>query len=72
MKMNMAALKTLELKLAEYIRENEAIAEHTSENTNCSSGCMAYCNGTCNHRCGGDCGGTCTLVNYRRNERNLT
>lgn len=56
MKMNMDALKALELKLAEYSKANGAIAEHTSENKNgCSSGCTAGCVGSCHHSCSGSC-----------------
>ena len=54
MKMNMDALKALELKLAEYGKENGAIAEHVSENVNgCNSGCFNSCYGSCTHSCAG-------------------
>lgn len=58
MKMNMDALKVLELKLAEYSKENGAIAEHTSSNTNlcgCSGTCFADCSGSCKRSCSGAC-----------------
>lgn len=56
MKMNMDALKALELKLVEYSEENGAIAEHESANTNgCQSGCTAGCVGSCYHDCAGSC-----------------
>lgn len=47
MKINMEALKALELKLAEYNKKNGAIAEHTSANANCAAGCMGACHGNC-------------------------
>ena len=48
MKMNMDALKALELKLAEYSKANGAIAEHESENQNgCSSKCIGACYMSC-------------------------
>lgn len=34
MKMNLDALKTLEIKLAEYSKANGVIAEHVSDNMN--------------------------------------
>lgn len=56
MKMNMDALKALELKLAEYSKENGAIAEHKSLSANsCKSGCTGDCVGTCYHTCAGSC-----------------
>ena len=55
MKMNMDALKALELKLAEYSEENGAIAEHESSHAN--AGCFD-CTGRCSG-CSGSCGGTC-------------
>ena len=51
MKMNMDALETLELKLAEYSKANGAIAEHESANANCS--CSGSCSGTCSGSCDG-------------------
>ena len=60
MKMNMDALKALELKLAEYSQENGAIAEHTSSNMNdcnCSGKCISTCQGTCRNACTGSCRG---------------
>ncbi len=56
MKMNMEALKALELKLTEYSKENGAIAEHESSNQNChcSAGdCFGACSGTCIGSCRG-------------------
>lgn len=60
MKMNLDALKALELKLAEYSTENGAIAEHTSANTNndCISGCTFSCIGSCSNSCAGSCKGS--------------
>ena len=58
MKMNMEALKALELKLAEYSKENGAIAEHESANQNCSHGCYTSCIGSCEHSCSGSCKGS--------------
>lgn len=64
MKMNLDALKALELKLAEYGKENGSIAEHDSSNGNtygsascgsCSGGCMFGCEGSCKHSCAGSC-----------------
>ena len=51
MKINIDALKALELKLAEYSKENGVIADHTSNNTNCS--CSGSCSGTCSGSCDG-------------------
>ena len=59
MKMNMDALKALELKLAEYTKTNGAIAEHKSANTNCSNGCIGQCYGDCSGTCYSSCSGTC-------------
>jgi hypothetical protein len=56
MKMNIDALKALELKLAEYSEENGTIAEHNSENANCG-GCTGTCVDTCYGRCSGGCAG---------------
>ncbi|MBR1805098.1 MAG: hypothetical protein IJ774_01790 [Selenomonadaceae bacterium] len=53
MKMNMDALKALELKLAEYSKENGAIAEHKSENKNGCSNCFNECYGSCKNTCAG-------------------
>ena len=65
MKMNMEALKALELKLAEYSKESGAIAEHDSSGMNlygvgngcgaCSGSCLGQCQGTCNYTCSGSC-----------------
>lgn len=60
MKMNLDSLKALELKLAEYRKENGVIAEHESSNTNgygstscgtCYGGCMFGCDGGCKDGC---------------------
>ena len=49
----MEALKALELKLAEYSKDNGAIAEHESSNKN---GCNAAdCAGSCWTSCSGGC-----------------
>ena len=61
MKMNMDALKALEFKLAEYSKENGAIAEHESSNVNCyncKSQCLASCSGSCSGTCSGACRGS--------------
>ena len=58
MKMNMDALKALELKLAEYSKANGAIAEHESANIGCD-GCSASCNGNCQNCCKGTCQYSC-------------
>ena len=56
MRMNIDAIKALELKLAEYSKENGTIAEHVSENVNsCKSGCTGGCVGSCYHDCAGSC-----------------
>lgn len=59
MKMNTDALKTLELKLAEYSKSNGAIAEYASVNTNCSAVCNGTCSGGCKGLCKSGCGGGC-------------
>ena len=58
--MNMDALKELELKLAEYSKENDTIAEHKSLNNNDS-----ICNGTCAGVCTGGCYGGCVGTGSR-------
>ena len=62
MKMNIEALKALELKLAEYSKENGAIAEHESKIddygcTACNSNCQWRCDGSCKNTCSGGCSG---------------
>ena len=57
MKMNLDAVKVLEFKLTEYVRENGAISEHESENMNCRMACMGSCAGTCKSMCTNACGG---------------
>ena len=47
MKMNIDALKALELKLAEYAKANGTISEHESSNSNCHSFCASNCSGYC-------------------------
>ena len=59
MKMNMDALKALELKLAEYSKTNGAIAEHESANSNCHSSCSNNCSGHCQGSCDNTCYGKC-------------
>lgn len=61
MKMNMDALKALELKLAEYSQTNGVIAEHNSSNINChcQGGCQGNCHGTCKGGCKEGCIGSC-------------
>lgn len=64
MKMNLEALKLLELKLAEYSKVNGAIAEHESSNTNaacvgCTGHCSGGCSGSCQSSCSGGCRGGC-------------
>ena len=60
MKMNIDALKALELKLAEYSKENGAIATHESANTNCRAVCGVTCSGGCTGGCSATCGVTCS------------
>ena len=61
MKMNMDALKALELKLAEYSEKNGTIATHNSANMNicqCTGlGCGTQCSGACSGSCSGGCSG---------------
>lgn len=59
MKMNLDALKALELKLAEYGKENGAIAEHESANKNTCFNCEAKCRASCSVDCYGSCSGSC-------------
>ncbi len=56
MKINIDALKALELKLAEYSKANGAIAEHKSEIMN---GIGCFCQGTCGSECVGSCHYSC-------------
>ena len=58
MKMHMETLKELELKLAEYRKENGTIAEHKSVNMNACKDCYATCYGSCKDSYVGDCHGT--------------
>ena len=60
MRMNTEALKALKLKLAEYSKENETIAEHASLSMNrfCLD-CAGNCRGLCAVGCGGACASTC-------------
>lgn len=56
MKINIETLKTLELKLAKYSKENGTIAEHVSENVNsCRGICKGSCSGTCQYLCVSAC-----------------
>lgn len=55
MKMNLDALKALELKLDEYSKENGAIAEHESSNINGCKNCFNECLGSCKNTCAGSC-----------------
>ena len=62
MRMNIDAIKTLELKLDEYSKENGVIAEHVSGNMNyhevgCNT-CVGKCTGTCDNTCAGSCKGS--------------
>ena len=60
MEINMDALKALELKLAEYGKENGAIAEHESANMDycqCTGHCGTECTGSCHNSCSGSCSG---------------
>ena len=62
MRMSIDAIKTLELKLAEYSKENGVIAEHASGNMNyhevgCNT-CVGKCTGTCDNSCAGSCKGS--------------
>ena len=61
MKMNMDALKALELKLAEYGKENGIISTHESASMNycqCTGlGCGTQCSGACSGSCAGGCSG---------------
>ena len=59
MQMNMEALKALKLKLAEYSKENGAIAEHVSSNMNVCFNCEARCKASCSADCYGSCSGGC-------------
>ena len=59
MKMNMDALKALELKLAEYSKENGAIAKHESANANYCYDCNNSCSGGCVGECWRSCSGSC-------------
>ena len=53
MKINVDALKALELKLAEYSKANGSISEHRSlsNNNTCHPGCRGTCDTTCVHGC---------------------
>ena len=56
MQLNKEALKSLELKLAAYSKENGVIAEHASSNMNsCNRGCFNQCDGSCKSTCSGSC-----------------
>jgi len=53
MELNKDALNTLELKLAEYGKENGGISIHESMNNNdfCHPGCSGTCDANCSHGC---------------------
>lgn len=57
MKINVDALKALELKLADYGKANGVIAEHVSDNMNKCSGCSGSCSGSCKGNCTSSCSG---------------
>lgn len=57
MKMNLEALKALELKLNEYSKVNGPIAAHQSMNSNTCTDC--YSGGGCKGNCRGTCIGGC-------------
>ena len=53
MKINLYALKVLELKLAEFSTVNGSIAEYKSSNSNRCNGCTGNCYGLCAVGCTG-------------------
>lgn len=57
MKINIDALKTLELKLAEYNKANGSIAEHESVNNKRCNGCSGFCTVNCRGMCMDACTG---------------
>ena len=57
MRLNIETLKTLELKIAEYSKNNGTVAEHESMTNNCKD-CTGTCTGTCQHHCKGSCDNT--------------
>ena len=69
MKINIDALKILELKLTEYNKANGSIAEHESSNNKSCNGCAGTCQGCCTYD---GCGGSCRGTAYNKIERNLT
>ena len=69
MKINMDALKALELKLTECSKANGSIAKHESVNNNLCNGYAVTCQGLCHDN---GCSATCASTTYNRNERKLT
>lgn len=69
MNISMEALEALELKLAEYSKENGTIAKHESTNNNHCNGCAGTCQGLCHDN---GCGATCASTAYNRAERKLS
>ena len=65
MQINMKALKTLELKLLEYSKENVNIAEHESGNVNFCYNCKSICKSSCIGNCRGSCADACTSSSKR-------
>ncbi|MBR7025841.1 MAG: hypothetical protein IKI08_07680 [Selenomonadaceae bacterium] len=59
MKVNVNALRALELKLDEYSKINGSIAKHDSSNTNCVA-CDGSCRGDCVPSCYGSCKTSCS------------
>lgn len=59
MKMNLEALKALEMKLAEYSKVNGPIAEHMAQNSNTCTDCYQTGGGGCKGTYRGTCGGSC-------------
>ena len=59
MQINKKALTALELKLAEYSKENGPVAEHESSNVNCVRGCSGICSGNCEGTCKSGCVASC-------------
>lgn len=63
MKMNLEALKALELKLNEYSKVNGPVAEHLSQNSNSCTDC--YTGGGCKGTCRATCISKCRATNYK-------
>lgn len=58
MKIDLETIKLLEIKLAEYGKKNDTIAEHTSANVNSCGGCTGSCTGNCFGSCAVGCTGS--------------